>query len=83
MARASKKLSAIQVKAVTKTGRHGDGDGLYLNVAAGGSKSWVFLWMKEGRRREMGLGASQQLVLPMLARKQKTVAGSLRQVAIL
>ncbi len=57
MGRASKKLSAIQVKAVTKTGRHGDGDGLYLNVAAGGSKSWVFLWMKEGRRREMGLGA--------------------------
>lgn len=57
MARASKKLSAVTVKNLSRPGRHADGDGLYLSIAPGGSKSWVFLWMKDKRRREMGLGA--------------------------
>lgn len=56
MAWTSKKLSAPDVKNRTKAGRHADGNGLYLNIAKGGSKSWVFIWMKDGRRREMGLG---------------------------
>src|SRR3954447_3451994 len=56
MARQSKKLTALDVKNITKPGRHADGDGLYLNVAKGGSKSWVFWFMRAGRRREMGLG---------------------------
>lgn len=57
MGRTSKRLSALDVKAKTEPGRYADGDGLYLNVAAGKSKSWVFLWMKHGKRREMGLGS--------------------------
>jgi hypothetical protein len=32
-------LTAAKVKAITKPGRYGDGAGLYLNVAPGGSKS--------------------------------------------
>ena len=28
-------LTAAKVRAVTKSGRYGDGSGLYLNVAAG------------------------------------------------
>lgn len=28
-----------------------------MNVAAGGSKSWIYLWMSVGKRREMGLGS--------------------------
>jgi hypothetical protein len=42
VARQSKKLTALDVKNLTKPGRHADGDGLYLNVAKGGSKSWIF-----------------------------------------
>jgi integrase len=57
MGRTSKRLSALDVKANSEPGRYADGDGLYLNVAAGKSKSWVFLWMKNGKRREMGLGS--------------------------
>ena len=34
------KLSALSVKAIAKPGRHGDGDGLCLNVATSGTKSW-------------------------------------------
>ena len=35
------KLTALSAKNLTKPGRHGDADGLYLNIAASGSKSWV------------------------------------------
>lgn len=34
----------------------GDGDGLWLRTSAAGTSSWVFVWIKQGRRREMGLG---------------------------
>lgn len=57
MGRTSKRLSALDVKAKAEPGRYADGDGLYLNIAPGKSKSWVFLWMKNGKRREMGLGS--------------------------
>ena len=57
-ARTSKRLTALDVKGDrTKPGRYADGNGLYLNVAAGKSKSWVFLWMRMGSCREMGLGS--------------------------
>lgn len=54
---ARNKLTATQIRAATTPGKIGDGDGLYLNVAKGGSKSWVFVYIRGGRRREMGLGA--------------------------
>lgn len=57
MARGAKRLSALDVKAKSEPGRYADGDGLYLRVWPNGSKSWVFLWMRDGRRREKGLGA--------------------------
>ena len=49
-------LTAAKVKAVTEPGRYGDGAGLYLNVAQGGSKSWVQRIVVSGRRRDIGLG---------------------------
>ncbi len=50
------KLTAISAKNLSKPGRHGDGDGLYLNVAPSGSKSWVQRIVIGGRRRDLGLG---------------------------
>ena len=51
------KLSKERIKSIDKAGMHGDGGGLYLNVAAGGSKSFVFyVQVKGGRRRKYGLG---------------------------
>ena len=51
------RLSAVQVKTISAAGRHGDGDGLYLNVSASGSKSWVQRIVVDGRRRDIGLGS--------------------------
>ena len=49
-------LTALAARALSKPGRHGDGDGLYLNVAPSGSKSWVQRIVIGGRRRDIGLG---------------------------
>src|SRR3954464_12203248 len=38
--------------------RVGDGDGLYLQVAPGDTKSWLFRYTLRGAAREMGLGAA-------------------------
>lgn len=51
-----------------KPGRHSDGGGLYLDIAAGGRKAWVFLYRspnqridragkRVGKQREKGLGS--------------------------
>ena len=50
------KLTALAARTLSKPGRHGDGDGLYLNVAPSGSKSWVQRIVVDGRRRDIGLG---------------------------
>jgi len=59
------KLNAKKVLAISDPGMHGDGLGLYLNVAAGGSKSWILrVTVKgQGRRREIGLGSLDVLSL--------------------
>ena len=51
------KLIALQAKAISEAGQHGDGDGLYLNVAAAGFKSWVQRIVIEGKRRDIGIGS--------------------------
>ena len=51
------KLTALSVKTEKETGRHGDGDGLYLHVAPSGTKSWVLRIVINDRRRDIGLGA--------------------------
>jgi integrase len=55
---ARNKLNATQVRAATKPGVLGDGDGLYLRVGKQGAKSWIFVWRRRGRRHEMGLGGA-------------------------
>jgi integrase len=57
------KLTAVMVKALRtdpakgkRTERFPDGGNLYLQVAPGGSKSWLFRFTLAGRAREMGLG---------------------------
>lgn len=57
------KLSAKRVEAEKDVGRHSDGGGLYLNVSASGSKSWVFMYNWQKRRVEIGLGSIRDMPL--------------------
>lgn len=61
-------LTALEIKNA-QAGMHADGNGLYLCVKPGGTKSWVFRFQIDGRRREMGLGALSTLE-PVKARAE-------------
>ncbi|HEX3180615.1 MAG TPA: Arm DNA-binding domain-containing protein, partial [Beijerinckiaceae bacterium] len=50
------RLSALKVAQLRKSGFYPDGLGLYLQVAPGGSKSWIFRYQRHNRPRKMGLG---------------------------
>ena len=49
-------LTASKVTDLTKPGRYGDGGGLYLNIAPGGTKNWVQRVTIGGKRTDRGLG---------------------------
>lgn len=57
MARTLNKLTDARIKSADlKPGRHSDGGGLYLNVKPEGTKSWLFLYHREGKRKAVGIG---------------------------
>ena len=49
-------LTKKQVSDLSKPGRYGDGNGLYLVIAPGGSKNWVQRVRMNGKRTDKGLG---------------------------
>ena len=58
-------LTHQKCRQVVAPGRYTDagGDGLYLNVARGGSKSWMQRITIAGRRRDIGLGSFRRVTL--------------------
>jgi integrase len=56
MARGIHRLTMAAANALRKRGRYADGGGLYLQVSEGGTKAWLFNYMRHGRARSMGLG---------------------------
>ncbi len=57
MARTLNRLTSKQVESLGP-GRHADGGGLYLDRDSSGRSRWIFMWKRDGKRREMGLGAA-------------------------
>jgi len=57
------KLTLSKIEKARRPGLLGDGGGLYLSVALGGSKSWCFRFKLRGRQRTMGLGGIDNLNL--------------------
>ena len=57
------RLSALSVKSLSEPGQHGDGDGLYLNIAQSGSKSWIQRIVVNEKRRDIGLGSYPAVTL--------------------
>ena len=52
-------------------GRHSDGGGLYLAIDEDGRRRWVFMYVRRGRRVELGLGGGRDLSLAV-ARTEAT-----------
>jgi integrase len=67
------KLNVRQIAGLTKPGVYSDGGGLYLRVRNTGTRSWLFVCMIKGRRREMGLGSALDVSLGQ-AREKAAIA---------
>ncbi len=72
------RLKDSQCRAAFEPGRLADGDGLYLSVSRTGSKSWVFLYTREGRRREIGLGSFGRGTAPVSLALAREKADAIR-----
>lgn len=82
MPRKVPELSAIQVKRLDRRGMHAVGgvSGLLLQVARGGSRSWVLRATIGGKRRDIGLGGYPDVTLAQArdkarAAREKIVQG--------
>ena len=76
MAAGKHRLTAIKVEKAKKCGYLSDGEGLYLKVRKGGSKTWAYIWTAKGKRTEMSLGSvsgAQKLSLEQARRKADKV----------
>ncbi len=72
MAREINKLSDRFVRSNLAKGRYSDGGGLYLQVGPTGAKSWLFRYQRQGKSRQMGLGAAITTISLAEARQKAT-----------
>ena len=63
MPRMVHRLSPLAVARAKTKGMLADGGGLYLQVGAGGAKSWIFRFKRSGTERWMGLGSAGEVPL--------------------
>ncbi|WP_269619218.1 tyrosine-type recombinase/integrase [Zhongshania sp. BJYM1] len=63
-------LDPREIKELSDPGTYGDGEGLYLQVAKAGTKSWIYRYQINGRRRFKGLGGFPAISLSE-ARKER------------
>jgi len=57
------KFNVKQIANLTEPGIYSDGGGLYLRVRSTGTRSWLFVRMVDGKRKEIGLGSVQDISL--------------------
>ena len=63
------------IRSTNTPGMHGDGGSLYLKVTKSGTKSWIYRFQLNGKRREMGLGDANVIGLA----KARQLAADCRQ----
>jgi integrase len=63
MARGARRLTARQVAALHDPGLYADGAGLYFRITPAGTRSWIYRYQIDGRRRDMGLGRAGEVSL--------------------
>lgn len=73
------KLTRKQIEGFKDRGRYGDGGNLYLNVSPTGSKSWSFIFRREGKDAERGLGPYPDVTIDDAREKASEYRRMLRQ----
>ena len=63
MSRVKNKLTVRTVASKKAQGYYADGGNLYLRISAGLTKTWAFIYAKNGKRTEMGLGSIENVTL--------------------
>lgn len=63
MARSIHRLNSLNISRATERGYYPDGGGLYLQISATSTKSWVFRYYVEKRAHDMGLGSLNDFTL--------------------
>src|SRR5262245_29236633 len=76
MVRQLHRLTARGVETAKAPGMYADGGSLYLRIAPGGSKQYVFRYIRGGRLHDMGIGPTHTLSLAE-ARERATEARKL------
>ena len=82
---AEKKLTNRKIEAECGPARLSDGSGLYLVVRRPGdgkkkgSKAWSYVWIRQGRRRELGLGGYPALSLQNARFKAESIRTQIAQ----
>lgn len=71
MARQLNRLNALGVKRLKKPGKYSDGYGLYLQIEASGTKSWVFRYKMRGRKNSRYMGLGSLITLSLLEARQR------------
>lgn len=79
MSRTLNRLTAREVATLKEPNRYADGGGLYLRITPAGARSWVFMTTRDGKRRELGLGAASAVSLATA----RQLAGRMRDVIAL
>jgi integrase len=62
-----------------KAGIHADGDGLYVRVQTTGSRNWIFIYKRGGKRTELGLGGYGRGTAPVNLALAREKADAVRQ----
>lgn len=74
---ASKLLPSNALDKIKAPGMYSDGGGLYLQIAPSGARSWIFRFMMNGKRRDMGLGPVKSVTL---AKAREKAAGARQDI---
>ena len=76
MSKARDRLTAVQIKNLSKPGFYHDGGGLYLQISRFGSKSWILRYTLNQRKRDMGLGPLADWTLAEARERAKKLFGA-------
>lgn len=71
------RLTALQAAKLKVPGRHSDGGGLYLSIDNTGRRRWMFMYVRNGKRVELGLGSGRDLSLAAARNEAAALRASL------